>query len=65
MPNYRVDIDIYNGPMDLLLYLIRKQNLDILNIPVADITKQYMGYIELMRAVKRARTIAFLPFTSD
>ena len=45
-----VVLDSFEGPLDLLLYLIRKQNLDILNIPVADITRQYMGYVELMRA---------------
>lgn len=45
-----VVLDSFEGPLDLLLYLIRKQNLDILNIPVADITRQYMGYVDLMRA---------------
>lgn len=45
-----VVLDSFEGPLDLLLYLIRKQNLDILNIPVADITLQYMSYVELMRA---------------
>ncbi|MCL4163798.1 UNVERIFIED_CONTAM: hypothetical protein GTU68_054154 [Idotea baltica] len=45
-----VVLDSFEGPLDLLLYLIRKQNLDILNIPVADITKQYMAYVEIMRA---------------
>lgn len=45
-----VVLESFEGPLDLLLYLIRKQNLDILNIPVADITKQYMKYVELMRA---------------
>lgn len=45
-----VVLDSFEGPLDLLLYLIRKQNLDILNIPVADITKQYMKYVEIMRA---------------
>lgn len=43
-----VVLDSFEGPLDLLLYLIRKQNLDILNIPVADITRQYMSYVELM-----------------
>jgi len=38
----------FEGPLDLLLYLIRKQNLDIVNIPIAQITKQYMVYIEVM-----------------
>ncbi|MFC1680905.1 segregation and condensation protein A [Pseudomonadota bacterium] len=47
-----VFLETFEGPLDLLLYLIRKQNLDILNIPVAEIVRQYMGYIELMRAVK-------------
>lgn len=45
-----VVLDSFEGPLDLLLYLIRKQNLDILNIPVADITRQYMSYVELMRS---------------
>jgi segregation and condensation protein A len=45
-----VVLESFEGPLDLLLYLIRKQNLDILNIPVADITRQYMTYVELMRA---------------
>ena len=43
-----VFLDTFEGPLDLLLYLIRKQNLDILDIPVAEITRQYMGYIDLM-----------------
>ena len=48
-----VFLETFEGPLDLLLYLIRRQNLDILNIPVAEITRQYTGYIELMRAVGR------------
>ncbi|MBX2870281.1 MAG: segregation/condensation protein A [Acidiferrobacterales bacterium] len=44
-----VFLETFQGPLDLLLYLIRKQNLDILNIPVAKITSQYMEYVELMR----------------
>ena len=47
-----VILDSFEGPLDLLLYLIRKQNLDILNIPVAKITAQYMQYVELMRHFK-------------
>ena len=43
-----VFLDAFEGPLDLLLYLIRKQNLDILNIPIAQITHQYIGYIEMM-----------------
>ena len=47
-----VFLETFEGPLDLLLYLIRKQNLDILDIPVAEVTRQYMAYIELMSAVK-------------
>ena len=43
-----VILDAFEGPLDLLLYLIRKQNLDILNIPIAQITHQYIAYIEMM-----------------
>ena len=41
-------LDAFEGPLDLLLYLIKKQNLDILDIPIADITRQYMDYLALM-----------------
>src|SRR3954471_12634127 len=44
----QVFLDAFEGPLDLLLYLIRRQNLDILNIPIAEITRQYMQYIEVM-----------------
>ena len=44
----QVFLEAFEGPLDLLLYLIKRQNLDILNIPVAVITKQYMDYIQLM-----------------
>ncbi|MDH3692141.1 MAG: segregation/condensation protein A [Gammaproteobacteria bacterium] len=47
-----VILEEFQGPLDLLLYLIRKQNLDILNIPVAEITQQYMEYVELMRRMR-------------
>jgi segregation and condensation protein A len=47
-----VILETFEGPLDLLLYLIRKQNLDILDIPIAEITRQYMEYVELMRAVR-------------
>ena len=46
-----VFLETFSGPLDLLLYLIRKQNLDILDIPVAEVTRQYMGYVELMQAI--------------
>ncbi|VAX05925.1 Segregation and condensation protein A [hydrothermal vent metagenome] len=47
-----VFLDAFEGPLDLLLYLIKRQNLDILNIPVAQITAQYMDYVELMKDLR-------------
>ena len=47
-----VFLETFEGPLDLLLYLIKKQNLDILDIPIAGITKQYMTYIEMMQELK-------------
>lgn len=45
----KVLLDAFEGPLDFLLYLIRKQNLDILDIPISDVTRQYMEYIDLMQ----------------
>nr|WP_212758311.1 ScpA family protein [Usitatibacter palustris] len=45
-----VFLEAFEGPLDLLLYLIRKHSLDILDIPMADLTRQYMAYVEMMRA---------------
>lgn len=45
-------LETFEGPLDLLLYLIKKQNLDILELDVASITAQYMGYVEMMDAMK-------------
>ncbi len=47
-----VFLDAFEGPLDLLLYLIRRQNLDILDIPIADITRQYIQYIEMMQDLR-------------
>ncbi len=47
-----VFLEAFEGPLDLLLYLIRKQNLDILNIPIAQITEQYIGYIDMMDSLR-------------
>lgn len=47
-----VILEAFEGPLDLLLYLIRRQNLDILDIPVAEITKQYVDYIGVMREMR-------------
>ena len=47
-----VFLDAFEGPLDLLLYLIKRQNLDILGLPIANITQQYMEYIELMKDLR-------------
>lgn len=49
---YRVELDIYNGPVDLLLYLIRRDELDIYDIPIARITDTYMSYMHMLRDLK-------------
>ena len=48
----QVFLEAFEGPLDLLLYLIRRQNLDILDIPIAEITRQYVEYIELMKEMQ-------------
>ena len=48
----KVFLDTFEGPLDLLLYLIRKQNLNILDVPIADITDQYVNYINLMKELE-------------
>lgn len=53
-----VILEAFEGPLDLLLYLIRRQNIDILDIPIAEITRQYMEYIEMMRDVMRLELAA-------
>ncbi len=47
-----VFLEAFEGPLDLLLYLIRRQNLDILEIDVSEITRQYVGYVEVMKAIQ-------------
>ncbi len=47
-----VFLETFEGPLDLLLYLIKRQNLDILDIPIAEITRQYMEYVELMKEMR-------------
>ena len=47
-----VFLEAFEGPLDMLLYLIRRQNLDILDIPIAEITRQYIRYVELMQELR-------------
>ena len=51
MADYRVNLDIFAGPLDLLLYLVRKEEVDIYDIPIAKITNQYISYIELLKSL--------------
>ncbi len=47
--DYKVDLDIFEGPLDLLLYLIRRDEVDIYDIPIERVTRQYMDYLDMMR----------------
>jgi segregation and condensation protein A len=46
---YRVNLSVFEGPLDLLLHLIKKNEVEIVDIPIATITEQYLGYLEMMR----------------
>lgn len=47
--SYKLKLDVFEGPLDLLLYLTRKNDLDICDIPIAEVTEQYLEYIEMMK----------------
>ena len=49
--DYQVDLAVFQGPLDLLLYLIRREEVDIYDIPIAKITKQYLRYVEMMTSL--------------
>ncbi len=51
MTDYRVNLDIFAGPLDLLLYLVRKEEVDIYDIPIARITDQYLHYLEMLKSL--------------
>jgi len=59
-----VFLEAFEGPLDLLLYLIKRQNIDILNIPIAAITKQYMEYIALMDTLELELAAEYLVMAS-
>ena len=61
---YKVQLEIFEGPLDLLLHLIRQQELDIYNIPVASITQQYLDYIQTMRQLNITVAGEFLVMAS-
>ena len=49
MSDYRVNLEVFSGPLDLLLYLVRKEEVDIYDIPIAKITAEYIHYIEILK----------------
>ncbi len=51
MPDFRVELDMYRGPMDLLLYLVRKHEVEITDIPIAPITEQFLAHLEILQAL--------------
>ena len=51
MADYKVNLDIYSGPLDLLLYLIEESEVDIYDIPIAKVTEQYLAYLEVIQAM--------------
>ncbi len=51
MTDYRVNLDSYNGPMDLLLYLIRREEVDIYDIPISSITEQFVEHVEVLQGI--------------
>jgi len=55
-----VFLELFEGPLDLLLYLIRRQNVDIINIPIAQITHQYIAYIQVMDSLKMELAAEYL-----
>src|SRR5581483_5187806 len=58
--NYRVKLEAFEGPLDLLLYLIRKNEVDIYNIPIAEITQQYLEYLQFMQELVLAATLIYI-----
>lgn len=51
MPDYRVELDAYNGPLDLLLFLVKRHEIDLYDIPIAELTKQYLAYLQEIQRI--------------
>lgn len=50
MTDYRINLDIFSGPLDLLLYLVRKEEVDIYDIPIAKVTEEYIRYVDMLQS---------------
>src|ERR1044071_6907806 len=59
-----VSLDMFEGPLDLLLHLIKKNDLDIANIPIAQITHEYLGYLDMMKDLNLEMAGEFLVMAS-
>jgi segregation and condensation protein A len=64
MADYQVDLDTFRGPLDLLLYLVKRNEVDICDIPIALIAEQYLHYLELIRIIDVERAGDFLVMAS-
>ena len=64
MADYRVNLEIYNGPLDLLLYLIRRSEVEIHDIPIASITEQYLAYVNVLEQINIDNAAEFLVMAS-
>lgn len=62
--DFRIDLDVFRGPLDLLLYLVRKDELDIVDIPLASITDQFLGYLEVLSELDIGDASEFLEMAS-
>ena len=62
--NFRIDLDVFRGPLDLLLYLVRKHELDVVDIPIAIITDQFLGYLEVLQELDVDAVGEFLEMAS-
>jgi len=62
--DFRVELDTYRGPLDLLLYLVRKHEVDIVDIPIAEVTEQYLSYLEVLEALDVNAVGEFLELAS-
>ncbi len=57
--DFRVQLDYFRGPLDLLLYLVRKHELDVCDLPIALVTEQYLNYLEVLEKLDTKMTSAF------
>lgn len=65
LAGYRIELESFQGPLDLLLHLIRKNELDIYDIPIAEITNQYLAYLDVMRDLDLEVASEFLVMASN